>query len=73
MLLALLLGGECRRTHVHPPDLWSISIIYLHIGQDPRKKHEGLQWKRHYQETGVLSLRVVTGKALGLKSRGNLG
>lgn len=42
MLLALLLGGECRQTHVHPPDLWSISIIYAHPCQDPRKRQEGL-------------------------------
>lgn len=42
MLLALLLGGECRQTHVHPPDPWPISIIYPHLCQDPRKKHEGL-------------------------------
>lgn len=73
MLLALLLGGECRQTHVHPPNLWSISIIYPYLCQDPRNRHKGLQRQSYYQETGVLSLGVVTGKALGPKSRGNLG
>lgn len=42
MLLALLLVCEYRWTHARPPDLSSISIVYPHTRQDPRKRHEGL-------------------------------
>lgn len=69
LLLAVLLGGECGQTHIHPTDHLSISTVLPRFRQDLRKRHRGFWRQGHYQETGIPSRR----RRLGLTSRSTLG